>query len=133
VSDTNPLPAAQLMALADAMASAVGSHVICDAGLEGSHMERTLEAYRAARAASQVTQSVTLDDMANTVCRDIPDGYEVQLCMENGAGYVTLTTKDGQYASLPDSADKGLEEQINDALEVAKEHARRLAGEGGGK
>jgi hypothetical protein len=57
----------------------------------------------------------------NSVCRDLPYGYEIQVCLENGAAYVTLTTEDGHYAELPDTADKTLEEQISDALKTAIE------------
>lgn len=60
-----------------------------------------------------------LCDVANAVCKHIPAGCEIRLCMENGAAFVTLTTKDGRYAELPDSADKSLEEQIKDALVCA--------------
>lgn len=60
-----------------------------------------------------------LSDMANAVCKHLPEGWEISLAMENGAAWVTLETPAGDYALLPDQADKTLEEQINDALCVA--------------
>jgi hypothetical protein len=60
-----------------------------------------------------------LSDVANTVCKHIPEGCHIQLCMENGSAYVELFDQGGNPWKLPDSADKTLEEQINDALCVA--------------
>lgn len=57
--------------------------------------------------------------MANRVCRHLPVGWELRLCMENGAAWVTLHKSDGGIAELPDSTDKRLEEQVNDALCIA--------------
>lgn len=58
-------------------------------------------------------------DMANRVCKQLPDGWELLLCMEKGAAWVRLIDPDSDEAVLPDSADKSLERQINDALCVA--------------
>jgi len=57
--------------------------------------------------------------MANRVCQHLPDGWELRLCMENGSVWVSLIDEDGDEMELPDSADKSLEQQVNDALCVA--------------
>ena len=55
-------------------------------------------------------------ELANHVCRHLPDGWELRLCMEKGAAWVTLHNPDGDTIELPDAADKSLEQQVNDAL-----------------
>lgn len=67
----------------------------------------------------RVPENESLESVANRVCRDIPDDCEISLCMEWGAGFVTLT-KAGRYVNLPDAAEKSLVEQINDALAAAR-------------
>lgn len=60
-----------------------------------------------------------LIDAANVLARHLPDGWEVALCMERGAAWVTLHNPNGVEIELPDSADKSLTHQLNDALCVA--------------
>jgi hypothetical protein len=57
--------------------------------------------------------------MANKVCGQLPEGWEVQLCMERGAAWVALRDTNGDFHPLPDAADKSIEEQINDAIAAA--------------
>jgi hypothetical protein len=63
---------------------------------------------------------VSFFDITERVCKNLPDGFEIQLCMENGSAWVALNDQDGRYRPLPDAADKTLIEQLNDALCVAK-------------
>lgn len=65
-----------------------------------------------------------MQNIIEKVCKHIPDGFEIQLCMERGAAYVTLSDGDGRYRELPDSADKTIIEQLNDALCTAKGFCR---------
>lgn len=58
--------------------------------------------------------------LANQVCRHLPEGWQLDLCMERGAAWVQLSNPDGDGVSLPDAADKSLEQQVNDALCVAQ-------------
>ena len=68
-----------------------------------------------------------LQDLANEVCRYLPEGCELSINFESGAAGITLLSppdSDGHYIhdgyyKLPDSADKSLAEQLNDALLVA--------------
>lgn len=59
--------------------------------------------------------------LANRVCQHLPDGWQLDLCMERGAAWVQLSNPAGDGVSLPDAGDKSLEQQVNDALCVARE------------
>lgn len=80
---------------------------------------KELQTIRHALEQRRVPENESLESVANRVCRDIPDDCEISLCMEWGAGFVTLT-KAGRYVNLPDAAEKSLVEQINDALAAAR-------------
>lgn len=54
--------------------------------------------------------------LSNRVCQHLPDGWELRLCMEKGAAWVTLHNPEGDCIELPDAGDKSLEQQVNDAL-----------------
>lgn len=58
-------------------------------------------------------------DLANRVCQYLPDGWELRICMENGAAWVTLRNPDEYDIELPYSSGESLEQQVNDALCVA--------------
>lgn len=60
-----------------------------------------------------------IEKLADATCKHLPNGYDVSLCMENGAAWVELHNEEGIKLNLPDSADKGLVEQVNDAIAVA--------------
>ena len=62
----------------------------------------------------------SVDGLANGVCRALPEGWELRLCMERGAAWVTLHDPEGERLQLPDAADKCLERQVADALRVAQ-------------
>lgn len=57
--------------------------------------------------------------VANRVCEQLPEGYQIRVVMENGAAWVELIGVDDNCVELPDAADKSLDEQINDAVCVA--------------
>jgi len=60
----------------------------------------------------------TLKEIAEKICLHVPHDYIISLCMESGAAWVEME-KLGKHIPLPDSADKTLVEQLNDALCVA--------------
>jgi hypothetical protein len=71
---------------------------------------------------TRLLDAISLDDAVNSVCRHLPDGYEIDLCMENGSAWVTLWrihVEGCGVIDLPDSDDKSLIQQLNDALCVA--------------
>ena len=61
-----------------------------------------------------------LQTIANDVCGNIPEEWVISLRMEFGSAWVEASNPDYEAATLPDSADKSLLEQIGDALCVAK-------------
>ena len=67
-----------------------------------------------------LAELTAIDTVANEICRDIPDGYELRLCLERGAAWVTLHNEEGDLIGLPDAADKTLAEQLAEALLVAR-------------
>lgn len=64
-----------------------------------------------------------VEELANQICEFIPEGFELSINFEDGCAGVTLSTQTG-WLELPDSADKSLAEQINDALNVANSDLR---------
>lgn len=60
----------------------------------------------------------------NKVCKEIPEGFEINLTMEYGSAYITLVDRDnGKYIELPDPVDKTLIEELESALYWAKIYA----------
>jgi hypothetical protein len=59
-----------------------------------------------------------LEEIVERICKELSDLYEISLNMENGSAYVTLCGPAG-FIDLPDSADKTIVEQLEDALAVA--------------
>lgn len=73
--------------------------------------------------------SLALDEIIDNACRCLPDGIQVELCMENGSAWVELWRIDeygGDELELPDAADKSLQEQIIDAVATAREWERTV-------
>lgn len=59
-----------------------------------------------------------LYETVNKICGALPEGWVINLCMENGSAWVECFNPDGSIQQLPET-DQGLEEQLNDALCVA--------------
>ena len=68
---------------------------------------------------SDLLNADTLQDIANKVSLHTPKGYVISLCVEDGAAWIELGKDFAGNIQLPDSADKNLLEQLNDALCVA--------------
>ncbi len=51
---------------------------------------------------------------------ELPDGYEIQVCVERGAGYVTMTDRDARTHSFDVDADNRLPAEINAAIDAAR-------------
>ena len=60
-----------------------------------------------------------LQDAANKICKHLPEGLEIRLCMENGAAWVELSDYRGDGRTLPEIDDMCLVAQLNSALCVA--------------
>jgi hypothetical protein len=68
---------------------------------------------------SALLNAEALQGIANKVALHTPKGYVISLCIEDGAAWVDLGKDFEGSIQLPDSADKNLLEQLNDALCVA--------------
>lgn len=71
-----------------------------------------------------------LQELVNKISQHMPVGYELSLHIEHGSAWVELHT-DHTSIDLPDSADKTLVEQLNDALRIANGWTDRPTAEGG--
>jgi hypothetical protein len=60
-----------------------------------------------------------LQDVANKICEHLPEGFELRLCMENGAAWIELSDDHGNGRTLPEIDDVCVAVQLNNALCVA--------------
>jgi hypothetical protein len=67
---------------------------------------------------------MSLWNTVNKVCGELPEGYQINLCMENGSAWIECITE-GNNIELPDSTDKNLQFELNDALITACNHHRQ--------
>ncbi len=68
---------------------------------------------------SDLLNADALQAITNKISLHTPKGYVISLCIEDGAAWVELGKDFAGNIQLPDSADKNLLEQLNDALCVA--------------
>ena len=61
-----------------------------------------------------------LQDAANKICKHLPEGFEIRLCMENGAAWVEMRDDHVDVSGLVDTDDICLATQLNNALCVAR-------------
>lgn len=54
---------------------------------------------------------------------DLPEGWTIQISVENHSGWVDLQTPDGNSVDV--SGDRNLAEQVSEAISYAKEHDER--------
>jgi len=59
---------------------------------------------------------MSLWNTVNKVCSQLPKGFQINLCMENGSAWVQAYDDQDNEINLPDSTDKQLQEELNDAL-----------------
>lgn len=67
-----------------------------------------------------VNEGAVLQLLANKVSALLPAGMVVSLMIENGAAWVELVDNCWRPIPLPDHADRGLLEQLNDAVCTAR-------------
>jgi len=65
-------------------------------------------------------EAESLQAVANKVCGELPEGWVINLCMENGAAWVEAIKPSG-YTIEIDGADLTLENQVMEALNQASE------------
>jgi len=69
-----------------------------------------------------------LNEAVELAAKDLPDGYIINLGMENGAAWVELIRPDSKefgFADNVDGADRTLAEQIKYAVDIAIEAEKR--------
>lgn len=59
---------------------------------------------------------MTLDEVMQSAARDLPDGWQVAVVCERGAGWVELHDDEGDHIAFDTSPDKDLAEQVSDAI-----------------
>ena len=60
-----------------------------------------------------------LQELAEDVCKYVPETYEINIVFLNNDALVLLSANDGFVLESPEPAGKSLAEQLNDALLVA--------------
>ena len=60
-----------------------------------------------------------LQEIANKLSANMPKGYVISLCIEDGAAWIELGKDFAGNIQLPDSGDKTISEQLNDAICIA--------------
>lgn len=80
-------------------------------------------AERIAAVKANQAQQCRLNEVANEVCGSIPEGFELRVCMERGAGWIELLDAAADRIELPDAADKSLDLQVHEAVKAAAERA----------
>jgi hypothetical protein len=63
------------------------------------------------------SKSEDIEGAINGICEHLPDGWVIKLCAEKGAAWVECWGPGGG-SQLPDSADKDLWEELNDAFKM---------------
>lgn len=62
-----------------------------------------------------------LVDIANELARELPVGWTVQICIENGAGWVELINSEGEQVPIERfDGPEMLDRECNQALRIAK-------------
>jgi hypothetical protein len=56
--------------------------------------------------------------------RDLPDGYDMRVYLESGAGWVEVDDPDGLTVEFNDDTDGSMTERIRNATAAAIEHAK---------
>tara|TARA_R100001530_G_scaffold129622_1_gene100055 strand:+ start:94 stop:309 length:216 start_codon:yes stop_codon:yes gene_type:complete len=68
---------------------------------------------------------LSVDKAIEEAAELLPEGYVIELNVENGAGWLNMYGPDGSDVELPECVDSTLAEQIQDAMH----HAQWLASE----
>lgn len=72
-----------------------------------------------------MTQKQALLEICNAVCRGLPEGYTLKLCLEHGAGWVELVAPDMEnIIPLDFGVDTDMDDQLANAVAFAKGHAK---------
>lgn len=71
----------------------------------------------------QLKKKSTLEDNIQRAAWELPEGWTIEISVENHSGWVDLQTPDGNSVDV--SGDRNLAEQVSEAISYAKEHDER--------
>ena len=66
---------------------------------------------------------MTLDELANKVCGELPEGHVVTICLERGAGWIEIENMDLGEMPFDDDMDAGIEAAFWRAVGYVKARA----------
>jgi hypothetical protein len=62
---------------------------------------------------------IPLYEAAERACRDLPNGWNIKLCLERGAGWIELYDDCGEYCDGFPTNNERLDYTLNDAIDAA--------------
>lgn len=68
-----------------------------------------------------MSEPVPLYEAVERACGELPAGWSIQLCMENGAGWIELYDSEGNQVDDFPTDNERLDYTLIDALDYAKE------------
>lgn len=70
--------------------------------------------------------SEAVNSLGNSVCKDLPEGWQVLLCMERGAGWVDLLNPNGDLMDTgPMCVEESLMECVRRLVKAAIDYDKR--------
>ncbi len=85
--------------------------------------EKAIDEITTLRQQLEQAQAESVQAAANKVCGELPEGWVINLCMENGAAWVEAIKPSGYTIDI-DRGDLSLVEQIDEALRLANDQER---------
>jgi hypothetical protein len=70
---------------------------------------------------------VNINELANTVCRELPEDWEMVIAMEAGAAVVNLYSPQGDHCEDASNFGDPIEDQVLQAVGYAKAEAKEAA------
>lgn len=80
-----------------------------------------------------MSEPVPLYEAVERACGELPEGWSIQLCMENGAGWIELYDDCGVHCDDFPTNNERLDYTLNDAIDAAIAAAHLLDGEATGQ
>jgi hypothetical protein len=81
--------------------------------------EQFYAAVRALLDTDRERRSNPSEDAMNDACRDLPDGYLIEVNLERGAGWIAVR-QDGNAVDYEDDPDTSMTQRIRDAIAYCK-------------
>lgn len=94
--------------------------VVSPVELSAEDMARLKLAMNTSMPIEIVRHGMTIHEMTQLVCGELPEGYELKIAMENGAGEAVLYLPNEGYIDGTNLADAGIEKQIVELVKLAK-------------